>query len=359
MPKNSNEDAKNSIGLSKIIFPIIIGVLVVVYFVLRKFKWSEFKTIPWTDYVYFWVGLSLLFLVIRHLAYAARLWILSEKEFSWWKCIELIFIWEFSSAVSPTAVGGSAAALFVLSQEKLATARVTAIVLYTAVLDTIFFISTLPILLALFGSHIIRPGLVGFSNLDYWGYSFIMAYVFMAIYGSVFFYGLFIKPEGLKRLVIWLTGFKLFKRWREKAIKLGDDFVIASSEMAGKGFGLGLPAFIATAVAWSSRFILLNFLIIAFERNLPIDLFTQGALYGRLESMFVIMAFSPTPGSAGVAEILFNGFLSDYISNETSSSLIALIWRFFTYYSYIIVGAFIIPIWLRKVLKNKKNKAAH
>jgi len=358
MPNKSNEEAINSIGLSKIVFPIIIGILVVAYFVLRKFKWSEFQSIPWTDYVYFWVGLSLLFLIIRHLAYATRLWILSEKEFGWLKCIELIFIWEFSSAVSPTAVGGSAAALFVLSQEKLPTARVTAIVLYTAVLDTIFFVFTLPLLLLMFGTHIIRPGLVGFSNLDYWGYSFLMAYVFMAMYGSVFFYGLFIKPEGLKRVVIWLTSFSLFKRWREKAIKLGDDFVIASSEMAGKGLALGLPAFLATAIAWSSRFILLNFLIIAFERNLSIDLWTQGALYSRLESMFVIMAFSPTPGSAGVAEILFNGFLSDYISNETSSSLIALIWRFFTYYAYIIIGAIIIPNWLRKVVKNKKKKSS-
>lgn len=357
MPKNPNEEAINSIGLSKLIIPIIIGVFVIIYFLMRKFKWSEFKTIPWTDYVYFWVGMSLFFLIIRHLAYAARLWILSEKEFTYFKCIELIFIWEFSSAVSPTAVGGSAAALFVLSQEKLATARVTAIVLYTAVLDTIFFVFTLPVLLILFGTHIIRPGLSGFSNLDTWGYSFIFAYIFMAIYGVIFFYGLFIKPEGLKRLVLWITSFKIFKRWREKAVKLGDDFVVASREMAGKGFGLGIPAFLATSVAWSSRFILLNFLIIAFERNLPLDLWTQGALYGRLEAMFVIMAFSPTPGSAGVAEILFNGFLSDYISNETSSSLIALIWRFFTYYSYLIIGAFIIPNWLRKVLKKKKNES--
>ncbi|NJN77591.1 MAG: hypothetical protein HC803_04080 [Saprospiraceae bacterium] len=49
----------------------------------------------------------------------ARLHILTEGEFTWRKCFELIFIWEFSSAVTPTSVGGSAVALFVLSQEKL------------------------------------------------------------------------------------------------------------------------------------------------------------------------------------------------------------------------------------------------
>ncbi len=321
---------------------------------MRKFKWKEFQEIQWSEHVYLWVSLSLILLIIRHLAYAARLWILSEKSFSYSKCIELIFIWEFSSAVSPTSVGGSAVALFVLSQEKLAAARVTAIVLYTAVLDTIFFVTTLPLLLICFGPKIIRPNLDSIYNLDSWGYSFILAYVFMAIYGAIFFYGLFIKPEGLKSLVLWFTKFKMFSKWRTKGEKLGNDFVLASKEMTGKGLKIGGPAFLSTAIAWSCRFILLNCLIIAFENSLSLDLWTQSALYGRLETMFVIMAFSPTPGSAGVAEILFNGFLTDYLSNETSSSLVALIWRFFTYYSYLLLGALIIPNWLRKVLKKKK-----
>lgn len=251
-------------------------------------------------------------------------------------------------------MGGSAVALFVLSQEKLAAAKVTAIVLYTAVLDTIFFVTTLPILLLLFGPSIIRPDLTSYALLDSWGYSFLFAYVFMAIYGSIFFYGLFIKPQGLKNLVLWFTKFNLFKKWKQKGEALGDDFVIASKEMAGKGFKIGGPAFLMTSLAWSMRFILLNCLIIAFENSLSLDWWTQTALYARLETMFVIMAFSPTPGAAGVAEILFNGFLTDYLSNETSSSLIALIWRFFTYYSYLLLGALIIPNWLRKVLKKKK-----
>ena len=349
-----NEKALKSINSKRIIIPIVIGLVVLIYFLTRKFKWKEFQEIEWSQHVYWWVGLSLLLLIIRHLAYAARLWILSEKAFSYFKCIELIFIWEFSSAVSPTSVGGSAVALFVLSQEKLAAAKVTAIVLYTAVLDTIFFVTSLPILLLLFGPSIIRPDLFSFSALDSWGWSFIFAYIFMGIYGILFFYGLFIKPEGLKKIVFWFTKKRLFRRWQEKGKALGDDFVIASKELAGKGLKIGLPAFLMTATAWSMRFILLNCLIIAFENSLSLDLWTQTALYARLETMFVIMAFSPTPGSAGVAEILFNGFLTDYLSNETSSSLIALIWRLFTYYSYLLLGALIIPNWLRNVLKRKK-----
>jgi hypothetical protein len=107
----------------------------------QQFDPDTFATINWNQHTLYWISLAVLLLIIRHLAYATRLRILSEKTFSWRKCIELIFIWEFSSAVSPTSVGGTAVALFVIAQEKLSAAKTTTLVIYTAILDTIFFIA--------------------------------------------------------------------------------------------------------------------------------------------------------------------------------------------------------------------------
>lgn len=344
-----------SLDTSKIMFPIVIGAGVLIYFIFSKVDWQDFIDISWNTKMTIWVCLAVIFLVIRHLAYAWRLRILSQGVFSWLKSIQLIFIWEFSSAVSPTAVGGSAAALFVLSREKISTARVTAIVLYTAILDTIFFIGTIPILYLIYGASIIRPGLTGLANLDGWGKSFVLAYFFMATYGVFFFYGLFIKPQGFKNIVLWFTSFKWLNRWRVKAQKLGDDFIVASRELSANGFQFGFKAYLATATAWSCRFILLNCLVIAFQQDVSTDLFTQGALYGRLETMFIIMAFSPTPGSAGVAEILFYSFVNDYIPSETTASVVAILWRFLTYYLYILIGALLIPAWIRNLVRRKKS----
>ena len=343
------------LGRSKIMIPVLIGAAVLIYFILNKIDWQEFAAIQWNTKMTFWVGIAVLFLIIRHLSYAYRLRVLSQGEFTWLKSIQLIFIWEFSSAVSPTAVGGSAAALFVLSRERISAARVTAIVLYTAILDTIFFVGTLPVLLFCFGPSIIRPGLTDMMNLDGWGKSFIVAYFFMALYGLFFFYGLFIKPEGFKKLALGVASIGFLKRWKEKASKLGDDFIVASREMSNNGFYFGFKAFLGTAGAWSSRFILLNCLIIAFQQDISLDIVTQSALYARLETMFVVMAFSPTPGSAGVAEILFHSFVYDYIPNETSSSIVAILWRLMTYYLYILVGALVIPAWIRGLVKLVKN----
>ncbi|MEM1124764.1 MAG: lysylphosphatidylglycerol synthase transmembrane domain-containing protein [Bacteroidota bacterium] len=349
------QEVLKSIRISRIILPILIGVGVVIYLLIQQFDQAAFDEINWTRHTLFWVSLSFLLLVIRHIAYANRLRVLSNKEFGWRKCIELIFIWEFSSAVSPTSVGGSAVALFVLAQEKLPTAKTTAIVIYTAILDTIFFVGTLPILFGLFGPNIIRPNLTNLGDLDGWGYTFIGAYLLMATYGVLFFYGLFINPNQLKRFFEWCTSFGFLKKYQKNATKLGIDLMVASSEMKREKWPFHIAAFLSTATAWSCRFLLLNCLIIAIVDTTLIDLFTQAKLYSRLETMFVIMAFSPTPGGAGFAEIVFGGFLSDYVPVGISL-IVAFMWRGLTYYAYLLAGVIIVPNWVRKLLNRRKKK---
>lgn len=210
------QEVLKSIRLSRIVIPVLIGIGVVIYLLVKSFNPEEFKDIDWNNYLLFWVCASFILLVIRHLSYAARLYILSEGEFTWLKCIQLIFIWEFSSAVSPTSVGGSAVALFVLSQEKLSTAKTTAIVIYTVVLDTFFFISTLSILFLIFGYDMIQPGATKFGELKALGKTAFIAYPAMFAYGFLFFYGLFFKPIAIKRFLVAFTKIKWLQRFRKR-----------------------------------------------------------------------------------------------------------------------------------------------
>lgn len=348
----------NSVRLSRIILPVVLGVAAVAYLLWRQFNPEEFAKIQWTSHTFFWISITVLIIVIRHLAYATRLRILSQGAFSWWKCVELIFIWEFSSAVSPTSVGGSAVAFFVLSQEKLATAKTATIVLYTIVLDGLFFVGTLPFLYLLFGTDMIRPGVSVIQDLGGWGGYFLFAYGLMATYTTVFYYGLFRSPIQIKRLLFWVSGLRFLRRFRKKWIELGNEMVIASRELRKKRWPFHLSAFLATATAWSCRFILLNCLIIAFIQGISLDFWTQFGLYARLETMFVIIAFSPTPGGAGFVEVLFGGFLTDYVTNETRATVISTLWRLLSYYSYLLAGAIVIPNWIRQRLNERKNKAA-
>ncbi len=346
------EEVLKSIRITRIIPPILIGIGVVVYFMVQQYDPEQFAKINWTNHTLFWCFASIVLLVIRHLAYATRLWILSEKYFSFKKCIELIFIWEFSSAVSPTSVGGSAVALFVLSQEKLKAAKTTAIVIYTIVLDTIFFVGGLPILLLLFGPIMLSPNGEIFGS---WGTIFFSAYLLMFCYGSLFFYGLFFSPQQFKYFMVWVCKFKYLNRFEEGARKLGDDVITASKEIKAQPMSFHLGGFFSTATAWSCRFLLLNCLIIAFVESVNTDFWYQFFVYARLEAMYVIMAVAPTPGTSGLAEWAFQKHLVDIV--PYNGIFIALLWRLLTYYSYLFSGAIIIPNWIREILNERsKNK---
>ena len=352
------QKALNSLRASRVILPILIGFGVVGWLFYRQFDMSEWSAIDWTWTTIFWIGMSLTLLIVRHLAYATRLYVVSEGDFSFRKCIELSFIWEFSSAVSPTSMGGSAVALFVLSQERISAGRTASIVLYTVVLDTAFFVVLLPILFAIFGPTMIRPDVDSLLQLRGWGLTFLLAYLGMLVYGIFLTWGLFFSPWAMRSVLSWLAKRRILKRFRENIVNTGRDLVAASIHIRQKPWRWHAMAFGSTSVAWSFRFLLLSCLFIAFT-DISTDLLTQTKLFARLEAMFVIIAFSPTPGGAGFVETLFKDFLNDFVDgNRTSALVIATIWRAFTYYAYLFAGVIIIPNWLRGIMRRRAERNA-
>ena len=355
--KKSKQDIAKKIHVSKIILPVIIGLLVLSYMVYHQFNWEEFKKINWNVHLYFWIGIALLMYIIRHLSIALRLRLISGNKFSFLKSIELIFIWEFASSISPTSFGGSAVALYFLSQERLKTSKAITLVLYTVVLDSFFFLLTLPILLLLAGPVVIRPGLTSIFDGDQHVLVFFLTYLAMFVYSGFFFYGLFLHPEKIRNTLYWLAKFKFLKKFKEKLITTGDNVVIASKELAHKNMYFHLKAFFYTFVAWTLRFAVVNVLIIAFTSHDLLNFKDQLIIYGRSQNLYVETSFTPTPGSTGFAEYLFTGFFSDYIP-ESLALIIAIIWRLITYYFYLFAGIIIVPNWINKILGKKRKKSS-
>jgi len=314
---------------------------------------EELMSLTWDAHLFIWIFLAIVMYVLRHMFYAWRLRVLSDEAFSWIKSIELIFIWEFSSAVSPTSIGGSAVAFFFLAQEKISSAKSATIVLYTVVLDTVFTVISLLVIYLIFGPNVIRPGVQALSDLDGMGFTFFLVLLFMTIYGGVFFYGLFINPNPIRRFLIWLSRKKWLKRFKEGLIETSEDIVISSKDLARQSFGYHAIALISTSGAWITRFLAINFIIVALVATREYNLMDHLLMLGRGEVMHVITAFSPTPGGAGVAEMIFGGFFSDYISKGLSF-LAALFWRIITYYPYLVAGVIIIPNWIRNVLNQRR-----
>jgi len=85
------------------------------------------------------------------------------------------------------------------------------------------------------------------------------------------------------------------------------------------------------------------------------SLYDNIILLGRGASLYAITAYSPTPGGSGVAEIIFNQFYSEYVS-EGIAVIAALLWRVITYYPYLILGVIFIPNWIRKVVNRRREQ---
>jgi glycosyltransferase 2 family protein len=381
-PPYSDAEMNNllsSVSPWKIAIPILLGLGLVVYLFIANFKAEEFSKMSFTSHTYTWIGMAALFVCIRHLCYMIRLRLITEGHFSWKKCFELIVIWEFSSCITPSSVGGSAVSMFVISQEEGMTAgRTVMTVLYTMVIDTFFFLTMLLVFFSIFGALMIFPGLNTLADAfsEGWATAFLAAYAFMFLYGSFLVYGVLVNPVAMKKFLVTVCRLPFLNRFQAKMESFGNDMITASSQLTGKSIGFHVGAILATAGAWMSRFMILNCLIIAFVTfsdipevkghydklmtdTLHLNIVMQQVfIYAREQAMYVLMAVIPSPGAAGGAELAFLEFHKDYLPDQTSNYTLAIIigsvWRMFTFYSYLIFGAVVVPRWVTSVIAKRK-----
>jgi uncharacterized protein (TIRG00374 family) len=336
----------------------LIGLIVIGYFASRQFNLQELSLIKWNSHAVFWLFIAVLVFVIRHLMISWRLRLLSENDFSWKKSIELVFILEFASAVSPTNFGGSAVAFFLLIQEAISGARSTAIVVYTIVADTLIFVVTIPLLALTLGPIAFRPELSGIDSFDGLGYTMILVWLVMTVYGLLFLYGLFIRPRHLKRLLLLFSQWKIFGKSRKRIREAALEIEAVSAGIRAQPSSFHIKASLMTLASWICRFFSITAILIALSPDMRATIMDHIILLSRGESLYAVTAYSPTPGGSGVAELIFGSFYSDYVSKNVSI-LSSVLWRGITYYPYLFIGIIIIPNWIRQIInRRRKNRIA-
>lgn len=343
---SKTNQVKQLFTAKKIAIPIVIGLIVAFYMLWENTDWYEFKKIEWHWQMAFWLTVALLMMAIRDLAYMYRIRVLTDKQISWRNSFDVIMLWEFASAITPSVVGGTGVALYILNKEGLCAGKSTAIVLITAFFDELFYIITVPLVIVFIGTQYLFPvelqkeifGLI-FSAKGI----FIIGYCFTLLLALIIIYGVFISPKTLKKLLVNIFKVKFLRRWQNKIEQVGDDIILTSKQLKGKSFLFWLKAFFATILSWTARFWVVNFILLAFT---SVD--DHLLIYGRQLVMWVIMLISPTPGGSGIAEFAFEGFLADFTPLGLAG-LMAVLWRLFSYYPYLFMGVIVLPRWLKKV----------
>ncbi len=343
--------------LKRIIIPLLLGLGVASVLLIKDFNKDAFLDIPWSIYTFLWLFIAICLQAIRDIAYMYRLRVLTDRKISWRHSFDAVMLWEFASSITPSIVGGSAIALFIVNREGISMGRTTAIVMITAMLDELFYIIMVPVVILVIGIDNLFVADAGFLMNLGGQQAFIFGYVFILILTIVITTAIFLSPGGFKKVLVSLTSLPFLRRWKQKATQTGDDIITTSKEMKGKPFMFWVKAFGATVFSWSARFLVVNALIMAF-RTSSSEQFThigeQFLIYGRQLVMWVILLVSPTPGGSGVAEYAFPIFLGEFIPDGLETAL-GLLWRLFSYYPYLFIGFIILPFWIRRVYDKEKT----
>ncbi|MCT4615182.1 MAG: flippase-like domain-containing protein [Marinifilaceae bacterium] len=344
--KQKSSKILKSIQPKRIIYPILIGLGVVVYMLYKEIDIDTFKAIQFTWYTLFWLCVALGFMAIRDIGYMIRLKILTEGEISWKKIFRIIMLWEFASAVTPSAIGGTSVAILFVNKEGISLGKSSSVVMSTSFLDELYFIIMFPLLAFTLNLDqlFMGEGTGIFENSLFWlaltGYSLKLVYLITLTYG------LFFNPRGLKWLILWVFRLPILKRWRNEANQTGTEIIQSSKELRHQSFKFWIKAFGATALSWTARYWVVNLILLAF--------FFQGynfmehiMIFARQLIMWIMMLVSPTPGGSGFSEWVFTKYLGEFLPNAGIATSIALIWRLISYYPYLFIGIYMFPRWLK------------
>lgn len=347
----SNQKIFKVLNPKNIWVPIIIGLGIVTFLFYQDPNITKENLSLIFDAKVSAVIIAFVVLIARDAGYVYRIKAITNNELTWSKSLYIIILWEFASAVTPSVVGGTAIAVFVLSAEGIKFGKSLAYVMLTAILDNLFFVVAAPIVMFLTEGKIF-PDITAAdlqigNSLQFF---FYLSYGLMAIYTLIMAYGLLVKPRAFKWFLLKLTSIKFFKKWKEKANNYGDDIILASQEIVGKNFKYWAIISGSTIFIWCARYLMLNSLVTAYA---DISIPEHMMIFSRQVIMWMIMLISPTPGSSGTAEYFFTQFFSEFLDKYTFVS--AIFWRLMSYYPYLLVGAVILPWWLKKVFFNKKK----
>ena len=335
---------------SRIYLVLVLCIALSAIIVYRETQKSNFSidNITWSGWAFFCLFLALLMMVGRDFFYMVRLKMLAPNQLSWRQTLNVILLWEFASALSPGVVGGTAVAMFILKREGINLGKSTAMVMLTAIFDNLFYLLLLPFLFIWLPLDQLFPAenswIISSGKWVFW-----IGYGAVALFNSIMILSVFFYPVIISRFVLGIFKLSFLKKYKDKAIQFTNEITHASREVRKKKKGFWVRFFMATGGSWICRFLVLNFVLLAF---LELGIIDHLVLLARQLVMWMILIIPTTPGGAGLAEMLFTDFLADIAGTGTLILTMAFLWRGLSNYLYLIIGSILLPRWLVKTKKS-------
>lgn len=327
----------------KIIISIVLGFGTVI-FLFR----NEFKSIDSISFgMNTWITLMFAFCLIclRDLAFSYRFRLLCRPEkLSFFGSLRTNYMCEFVSAITPSAVGGSAMTVLYLGKEGISSGRASAIMIATLMLDEIFFVIGCPLCFIFFSGNQLLGDSEGMFHLL--KIAFFSVYILLVIYTLFLFISIFFKPDIIRTFFRVVAKIPYIKRYSEKTDRFALEMSECNYELSRKSISFWLKAFMLTAIAWLARYLVVCVLLFPF-----INYDSQGIVLARQFTIWIMQIIAPTPGGSGFSEFLFSKYYSDFGISGILLLTVACEWRIITYYIYIIIGFVFLTSYKRSNLK--------
>jgi len=322
----------------KALIPAVIGLGVIYYFYSEDLKSLGVGDVEFSSRAALAFAGAVGLLVIRDLAYMTRVKILSMGEFSWRSSLNVILLWEFASAITPSVIGGSPIAIYLMKREGMTLGRSVSTVLATSLMDEFFYVLVVPLLIIIIGTDAFIPG--GLSNTAEMGLRvmFFTGYGIHCAIMILILLVLFIAPNSTRNAILRIFRLPGLKRWELNVEKVTQEWMLASDSFKGATLGMWLKTLGVTCVSWTARFLILNAVLYIFFNTVQ-----NLEVFARQLSLWIAMLVSPTPGASGIAEFSMPVFMQGV---AVVGGATVLIWRILTYYIYLIIGSLLLPGWI-------------
>jgi len=329
----------------QVLIPVLLGMFVIGWLFLDEFDPEVFFSFNFTIFSVMFLILALVLMLMRDFGMMWRFRLLTDKELSWKQAFHINVLSEFTSAVTPAAVGGSSLVVIFLIKEGINAGRSTTIMFVNLFLDELFFLIVCPVVFLFIPiNQLFNSSSVIVSSF---AYVFTGLYITRFIWTSIMFIGIFKRPDWIKHILLTLFKLPVLRRWYSNVELLTNNLVQASHDIGNHSYFFWLKAFGMTLLTWSSRFLVVNAVFMAFNP----EHINHLVVFARQLILWLFMVVSPTPGGSGVSEYAFKEYYSDIFSSKYSDSAIifvTLVWRIISYYLYLLLGLLVIPNWIKK-----------
>jgi uncharacterized membrane protein YbhN (UPF0104 family) len=331
---------------------LALSVLVSGYLIAKNFNAEALRQITWSSQLMIGLVLAAITVLFRDGAYIYRIRLLTKGKMTWRQSTELVLLWEYGTAATPATTGGMALALMAFHRQKISAGKSTAYILLAKFYDDLCFVVIFSLLYLWFGSSMlnvsgecadlsgqpIMQAVRTLGNKAWWGYALLLS--LCVLMGTM----IFVLPHKANLFLQRIASAKWLSRFELAIRKFGHDIELTAHEFKNASAVFHVKIFLTTAVSWMARYALAVTLIYAFSDVALNHL----EVYARQFLLWVFIMLPATPGASGVAEVSFMAMNCEYIPVGLSAA-VALVWRMFSYYSYLVVGVFM----LRRFLLRK------